>query len=1061
MLGSFSFSVLYSIEGGNMYKKVDSKLNFAEREGEVAKFWKDNKVIKKMIEKNKNGENYTFYEGPPTANGKPHIGHVLTRTIKDVFLRYNTMKGKNIMRKAGWDTHGLPVELEVEKMIGSSGKQDIEKFGIAPFIEKCRESVWKYKDMWEQFSDRMGYSVDTDDAYVTYKNDYIESEWWSLAEMNKKGLIYKGYRIVPYCPRCATSLSSHEVAQGYQDVKEKTVFVKFKALDEDNTYYLAWTTTPWTLPSNVALCMNAKEDYSKIKVGEENYIMANALISSLFKPEEYELVYTKKGKDFERRFYEPLFDFVKKEYEGKAWFVTNAEYVTLTDGTGIVHIAPAFGEDDSKVGKEYDLPFVQLVDDNGCMSKQTGEFAGMFVKDADKFVIENLKATGKLLKEAFHTHSYPFCWRCKTPLIYYARSSWFVKTTALKDLLIENNSKVDWRPATIGEGRMGGFLRSLIDWDIARNRYWGTPLPFWVCENGHIHVVGSVKELKTLAGIPETEELDLHKPIVDKITFACPECGKVMKRTPEVLDCWYDSGSMPFAQLHYPFENKELFEKTFPAEFISEGMDQTRGWFYSLLAVNTLVFGKAPYKRCLPLGLVNDKNGKKMSKSLGNVVTPWEVFDHAGSDAARWYFYTSNSPWISTNFNMEALEDFERKFMGTLWNTYAFYILYAEIDKFDGSKHSIYDVKLNMMDKWIISEFNKLVKDVDAYLADYVCTEPTRLITDFVDSLSNWYVRRSRERFWVHGETDDKTAAFTTLNYCLVGLSKLCAPFVPAITEQIYQNMVLSVDKTAPISVHLCDYPVADESLIDEKLNEGMEMVLEIANLGHSTRNQSGLKNRQPLSKIIVLSAEEIKLSGELKDLIKDELNVMDVEFSHNAKEYLSYDLKPQLKVLGPKYGAKIGAIRAWLASCDAVSVVDTVNAGGTVKFDAQGTEVELAKDDLLIAPVSKEGFTSETDGKLTVILSTHLTDELIELGLVREFISKVQQTRKDSGFEVTDHINIYACGNDKTNSVLEKYKNDICAGTLADRLEIKQTEKMAEIEFNDEKLKLKIEKSR
>ena len=1042
-----------------MYQKVDTKLDFASREGEVAKFWKDNKVIKKMIEKNKDGEPYTFFEGPPTANGKPHIGHVLTRTIKDVFLRYQTMKGKNILRKAGWDTHGLPVELEVEKIIGSTGKQDIEKFGIAPFIDKCRESVWKYKDMWEEFSDRMGYSVDTDDAYITYTNDYIESEWWSLSEMHKKGLVYKGHRIVPYCPRCATSLSSHEVAQGYQDVKDRTVFVKFKALDEENTYYLAWTTTPWTLPSNVALCMNAKEDYSKIKVGDEYYIMADALIETLFKAEEYEKVDTKKGSAYERRFYEPLFDFVKDKNEGKAWFITNDDYVTLTDGTGIVHIAPAFGEDDNKVGRKYDLPFVQLVCEDGTLPEITGEFAGKFVKDADPLIIADLKKTGKLLKEMPHVHSYPFCWRCKTPLIYYARSSWFVKTTALKDLLLENNSKVDWRPASIGEGRMGGFLRSLIDWDIARNRYWGTPLPFWVCEDGHIHVVGSAAELKKLGGLDENAELDLHKPVVDSITFACPECGKTMTRTPEVLDCWYDSGSMPFAQLHYPFENKELFEKTFPAEFISEGMDQTRGWFYSMLAVNTLLFGKSPYKRCLPLGLVNDKFGKKMSKSIGNVVTPWEVFDKAGSDAARWYFYISNAPWIPTNFNMETLEDFERKFMGTLWNTYAFYVLYAEIDQFDGSKHSIYDAKLTMMDKWIVSEFNKLVKQVDAYLADYVNCEPARLINEFVDSLSNWYVRRSRERFWVHGESADKDAAFTTLNYCLVGLAKLCAPFVPSITEQIYQNIVRSVDKDAPLSVHLCDYPVADESLIDESLNLGMETVLDIVVLGRSTRNASNIKNRQPLSKIIVATADKIELSEELKELIKDELNVQEVEFKHDAKEYLNYELKPQLKVLGPKYGSKLGAIRNYLNTCDATAVVDTVNKGETVKFDADGTEVELSKEDLLISPISKAGFTSESDGKFTVVLSTELTEELVNLGNVRELISKVQQTRKDNGYEVVDHIKIYVSGSDKFNALVNAFKKDICDDTLADELFVEAKSGAIEIDINGDAVKLYLER--
>ncbi len=1043
-----------------MYKKVDSKLDFAKREIDVVKFWKDNDIVKKMIEKNRNGEPYTFYEGPPTANGKPHIGHVITRTIKDVFLRYQTMKGKNILRKAGWDTHGLPVELEVEKIIGSTGKQDIEKYGIEPFIKMCRESVWKYKDMWEQFSDRMGYTVDNSDPYVTYNNNYIESEWWSLAELYKKGLVYKGYRIVPYCPRCATSLSSHEVAQGYQDVKDRTVFVKFKALDEENTFYLAWTTTPWTLPSNVALCVNPNEDYTKFKFGDEYYIMADALIGSLFKDEEIEKVYTKKGKEFERRFYEPLFDFVKGEFEGKAWFVTNDDYVTLSDGTGIVHIAPAFGEDDSKVGRKYDLPFVQLVDENGNMSQKTGKFAGLFVKNADPIIIDELKKSGKLLKEMPHVHSYPFCWRCKTPLIYYARSSWFIKTTACKDMLLENNSKIDWRPETIGEGRMGGFLKNLIDWDIGRNRYWGTPLPFWVCENNHIHVVGSVEELKKLGNIKPEEEIDLHKPYVDKITFACPECKKIMHRTPEVLDCWYDSGSMPFAQLHYPFENVDKFEKFFPAEFISEGMDQTRGWFYSLLAVNTLLFGKAPYKRCLPLGLVNDKNGKKMSKSLGNVVSPWEVFDRAGSDATRWYFYISNAPWISTNFNIDTLEDFERKFMGTLWNTYAFYVLYAEIDKFDGSKHSIYDVKLTLMDRWIISEFNKLVKKVDAYLADYVTTEPARLINDFTDKLSNWYVRRSRERFWVSGESENKTAGFATINYILVELSKLASPFVPSITEQIYQNIVRSVDKNAPISISLCDYPVADESLIDESLNEGMESVLTISNLGHSTRNQSGIKNRQPLSKLIVATAEKLELSDELKNLILDELNVQEVEFKHDAKQYLSYELKPQLKILGPKYGSKIGAIRNYLAGCDSCAVVDKVNAGETVKFDADGVEVELSKEDLLIIPISKEGFVAESDGKYTVILVTELTEELVELGFVREFISKIQQCRKDSGYEVTDHIVIFAFASKEKNRILEKYSETICSGTLADSLYIQIEGDSKKIDVEGEAVSLKLIKT-
>lgn len=1042
-----------------MYNKVDPKLDFAARELDTVKFWKENNLVKKMIDKNKNGQFYSFYEGPPTANGKPHIGHAYTRTIKDLFLRYNTMKGRNIIRKAGWDTHGLPVELEVEKEIGSSGKKDIEKFGVEPFIAKCKTNVWKYKGMWEDFSSRMGYSIDTDDAYITYTNDYIESEWWSLKTMFDKGLIYQGHRIVPYCPRCATSLSSHEVAQGYKDVKDRTVFVKFKLLDSQNTYFLAWTTTPWTLPSNVALCMNANEDYAEIVVGDEHYILAKELISSLFKEDEYTLVNVKKGKEYEYVKYQPLFDFVEDKYLDSAWFVTCDDYVTLTDGTGIVHIAPAFGEDDSKVGKKYNLPFVQLVDEFGKLTSECKQFAGKFVKDADAEIISQLKADGKLLKEMPHVHSYPFCWRCQTPLIYFARSSWFIKTTAVQDQLIANNASVDWRPASIGEGRMGGFLRGLIDWDIARNRYWGTPIPIWKCDCGHTHAVGSIAELKKLGNLPDDAEIDLHKPFLDKISFDCPKCGGKMWRIPEVLDCWYDSGSMPFAQLHYPFENKELFEKTFPCEFISEGMDQTRGWFYSLLAVNTLIFGKVPYKRCLPLGLVNDEHGKKMSKSIGNVVTPWEVFDTSGADASRWYFYISNNPWLGTNFNFTALEDFKRKFMGTFWNTYAFYVLYAEIDQFDGSKHNIANCKLTMMDKWIISQFNLLVKDVDEYLSNYVNCEPARHIAQFVDVLSNWYVRRSRERFWVSGETDDKTAAFATLYYCLEGLCRLCAPFIPNMTEQIYQNIVRSVDKSAPISVHLCDYPVADETLIDNKLSVGMQTVLEIVMLGRSTRNASNLKNRQPLSKIIVASHKKVGLSEELENLIKDELNIQKIEWVNDAGEYLSYSLKPQLKTLGPKYGKLLGNIREFLASCNSIEVVETVNSGKAISFDANGTEVTLSKDDLLISPISKEGYISEANENYTVVLDTTLTTELLELGLVREFVSKVQQTRKDNNFEVTDHIVISVEAKNQTKSILEKYSKTICDGTLCDKLVFESNPKQTKVELNDEFVNLLITK--
>ena len=1045
-----------------MYNKVDTSLNFAEREKKIVEFWKQNDIIHETMKARKDGAFYSFFEGPPTANGKPHIGHVLTRTIKDVFLRYNTMLGKNLLRKGGWDTHGLPVEIEVEKMIGSSGKQDIEKYGIEPFIAKCKESVWKYKDMWEEFSMRMGYSVDTDDAYITYDNNYIESVWWSLAELHKKGLVYKGHRIVPYCPRCGASLSSHEVAQGYKDVKERTVFAKFKALDQENTYYIAWTTTPWTLPSNVALCMHKDYDYVTIEMMEngERYILAEALVPSIFEEGTYKVVSKAKGVNFEGKFYEPLFDFVYDKYKGQAWKLVLADYVTLDSGSGIVHIAPAFGEEDNKVGKEYNLPFVQLVDDRGNLTQECGEFAGVFAKTADPMIIKSLKQSGKLLKDQMHVHSYPHCWRCDTPLLYYARSSWFVATTKKKDELIKANEKVDWKPKTIGEGRMGGFLSGLIDWDIARNRYWGTPLPFWVCDCGHIHVVGSREELYKLSGDKKVLDMDLHKPAVDTITFKCDKCNGVMKRTPEVLDCWYDSGSMPFAQLHYPFENKELFEKSFPAEFISEGMDQTRGWFYSLLAVNTLLFGKAPYKRCLPLGLVNDEHGKKMSKHLGNVVTPTEMFESVGSDAVRWYFYISNSPWLGTSFKKETLEDFERKFMGTLWNTYAFFVLYADIDKFDGSKHNIYNEDLSFMDKWVISEFNQLVHDVRKYLDEYVSYEPAKLIANFVDSLSNWYVRRSRERFWVSGETKDKTAAFTTLYYCLTGLVKLVAPFVPALSEEIYQNLVRCVDKNAPISVHMCDYPVADEKLIDKNLNQGMEAVLEVVILGRGARNASENKNRQPLSSLLVATKRKLGLTDELIQLIKEELNVLDVKLISDAKEYISYEIKPQLKTVGPKYGPLVGAIRNHLISADGEKIVEQVENGGIYSFDVNGVTVELAENDMLITPVSKTGYNSLSANGITVILNTTLTEELKELGFVRELVSRVQNTRKTAGFEVVDHINIYVQASSELLSVITKYKEDICNDTLADTLSVdKLCGFTAEVEIAGQKFVIGLEK--
>ena len=1020
-----------------MYKKVDTKLNFVEREEEVVKFWKENDILKKVMKQNENGKRYSFYEGPPTANGKPHIGHVLTRTIKDVFLRYHTMKGENLLRKAGWDTHGLPVELEVEKQIGSTGKQDIEKFGVEPFIAKCKENVWLYKDMWEKFSDRMGYTVDTTDPYITYDTNYIESVWWSLAELHKKGYLYQGYRIRPYCPRCATSLSSHEVAQGYKDVKEKSVFVRFKSLEEENTYFLAWTTTPWTLPSNVALAMNPKETYVKIKDGEEYYIMAEALVHNLFKEGEYEIVSRKTGKEYEHFKYQPLFDFVYDKYKDSAWYVTNADYVTLTDGTGIVHIAPAFGEDDSQVGKKYNLPFVQLLDEKGCLTKECEEFAGVFAKDADPLIIKRLKEEGKLVRELMYTHSYPHCWRCGTPLLYYAGASWFIATTKVKDLLIKNNDSVDWRPDNVRDGRMGGFLRSLIDWDLGRKRYWGTPLPVWTCECGHTHAIGSIAELRKLGNIPDNVEVDLHKPFVDNVVIKCDKCGKDMHRVPEVIDCWYDSGSMPFAQLHYPFENKELFEKTYPCEFISEGMDQTRGWFYSLLAINSLLFGKAPYKRCLPLGLVNDEHGKKMSKSIGNVVTPWEVFDKQGADAVRWYFYISNSPWMSTNFNKETMEDYQRKTLGTLWNTYAFFVLYAEIDKFDGSKYNIKDQKLTMMDKWIISELNSLIKKVSDYLEDYVSCEPARLIADFVDSLSNWYVRRSRERFWVHGETADKTAAFATLYYVLTNLIKVMAPFVPELTECIYQNLVRSVDKNAPLSVHLCKYPTADSSLIDAALNEKMENLLEVVVLGRSARNASNMKNRQPLSEMIIASLRDLKLDSEMLELIKDELNILKVEFKKDASEFLNYEVKPNLKTLGPKLGKGINELRNYLQSNDQTAIANKAMERGKITVELSTGKIEIDKDDLLIAPVSKPGFVSESDNGVTIVLDTNLDEKLIDLGNVRELVSKIQAQRKEAGFEVADHIHIFVKADKEFEAFALKYKSEIMQDTLADMLEV------------------------
>lgn len=1035
-----------------MYKKVDTKLDFVGNEEEVLSFWKEKGIIEKGLHLNENsGKVFSFYEGPPTANGMPHIGHPLTRSIKDVFPRFKSMKGYFVPRKAGWDTHGLPVEVEVEKNLGLNGKQDIEKFGVDKFIALCKESVWKYKGLWEKITDRMGYWIDMKEPYITYDNKYIESVFWALKEMDKKGLIYQGHKIVPYCPRCGTSLSKMEVENGdnYKNLKENSIFVQLKSREEENTYFLVWTTTPWTLPSNVALCMNPNEVYAKISCNGRNYIMLKNLIPSLFEEGTYKLIYEKKGKEFEFHKYEPLFDYVASEVK-KAYFVTVDDYVTTEDGTGIVHIAPAFGEEDYQVGRKYELDFVQLVDEAGNMSDKT-DFGGLFVKKADKFVIEKLEKEGKLFKVLPFEHAYPHCWRCGSPLLYYAHKAWFVKTTAIKDTLVKNNASVNWLPETIKQGRMGNFLENNIDWGISRTRYWGTPLPFWTCENGHKHVVGSVEELKKLSGV--SGELDLHKPTLDKITFACPECGKTMSRTPEVMDCWFDSGSMPFAQYHYPFENKELFEKSFPADFIAEGIDQTRGWFYTLQAVNSAVFGKSPYKTCQAIGLVNDRNGVKMSKHLGNGIDPWSILDKEGADALRWYFFYSCAPGQGLSFNEDNLIDLQRKFMGTLWNVYAFYVLYAEIDKFDPSKTKLEDCKLSLLDRWLLSKYNELIQEVDKSLEKYDLQSATRAITSFVDELSNWYVRRSRERFWLSGMADDKNAAFRTLYEVLSSLTKLIAPFVPFISESIYQNLVRSVDKTAPESVHFCSYPVANEKLIDKKLNRGMEKVLDIVILGRATRAASLIKNRQPLASVIVCSANKISLAQELIDLIKDELNVEEVRFSHDAGVYVNFELKPQLKTLGPKYGKRLGEIREFFATCDSAEVVASLRKGENLFID----DMLLIEQDVLVAVKNKEGFVSESNGDVTVVLDVTLTDELKEKGTIRDFISTVQQTRKDIGLEVTDHIVITLNGDEELKKLIKAYAETVMSGTLCD--EIKFGDGNNEFASNGKNIKFDVKK--
>lgn len=1049
-----------------MYEKVSTDLKFVEREKEVEKFWKDNQIFEKSMKMRENCESYTFYDGPPTANGKPHIGHVLTRVIKDMIPRYRTMKGCMVPRKAGWDTHGLPVELEVEKKLGLDGKEQIEEYGLEPFIEECKESVWKYKGMWEDFSQTVGFWADMDNPYVTYDNDFIESEWWALKEIWNKNLLYKGFKIVPYCPRCGTPLSSHEVAQGYKAVKERSAIVRFKAVGEDS-YFLAWTTTPWTLPSNLALCVNPSETYCKVKAADGyTYYLAEALLERVLgglADEEngvkaYEVLETYKGTELEYREYEPLFacagEAAAKQHK-KAHFVTCADYVTMSDGTGIVHIAPAFGEDDAQVGRRYDLPFVQFVDGKGDMTPET-PYAGLFVKDADPKVLKDLETEGKLFDAPKFEHDYPFCWRCDTPLIYYARESWFIKMTEIKDDLIRNNNTINWIPETIGTGRFGAWLENVQDWGISRNRYWGTPLNIWQCEDcGEMHSIGSIAELKEMSdNCPD--QIELHRPYIDAVTIKCPKCGKTMRRVPEVIDCWFDSGAMPFAQHHYPFENKETFEAQFPADFISEAVDQTRGWFYSLLAESTLLFNKAPYKNVIVLGHVQDENGQKMSKSKGNAVDPFDALTAHGADAIRWYFYSNSAPWLPNRFYDKAVTEGQRKFLGTIWNTYAFFVLYANIDEFDATKYKLEYDKLPVMDKWILSKLNSLVKAVDSNLNDYKIPETTRVLEEFVDDLSNWYVRRSRERFWAKGMEQDKINAYMTLYTSLVTLCKVAAPMIPFMTEEIYQNLVRSVDKDAIESIHLCDFPVANEAWIDKELEASMDEVLKIVVLGRAGRNAANIKNRQPIGTMYVKAESE--LSDFFKEIIENELNVKSVVFSDNVSSYSSYNFKPQLKTVGPKYGKILGKIKQALSELDGNAAMETLNSEGQLTFDFDGEKAELTKDDLLIETAQTEGYESLSDNGVTVVLDTNLSEELIEEGFVREIISKIQTMRKEAGFEVMDKITVYASGNDRIAEVLKSNSDEVQKEVLAKDIIFEQTEGyVKEWNINGEKVTLAV----
>ena len=1022
-----------------MYNKVSTGMNFVEREKEVEKFWKDKDIFRKSIKLREGAPTYMFYDGPPTANGKPHIGHVLTRVIKDMIPRYRTMKGYRVPRKAGWDTHGLPVELEVEKLLGLDGKEQIEEYGMEPFINQCKESVWKYKGMWEDFSDTVGFWADMDDPYVTYDDNYIESEWWALKEIWNKDLLYKGFKIVPYCPRCGTPLSAQEVAQGYKTVKERSAIVRFKVTGED-AYFLAWTTTPWTLPSNVALCVNPNDTYCKVKAADGyTYYMAQDLLDTvlgkLAKDDEpaYEVLESFPGTALEHKEYEPLFACAKEcadKQNKKGFFVTCDTYVTMTDGTGIVHIAPAFGEDDANVGRNYDLPFVQFVNEKGELTEET-PFAGIFVKKADPEVLKDLDARGQLFDAPKFEHEYPHCWRCDTPLIYYARESWYIRETAVKDDLIKNNNTVNWIPESIGKGRFGNWLENIQDWAISRNRYWGTPLNIWECEGcGHQECIGGRKELAERAGDPKAAEVELHRPYIDEVTFTCPDCGKVMHRVPEVIDCWFDSGAMPFAQYHYPFENKDVFEKQFPAQFISEAVDQTRGWFHSLMAESTLLFNKAPYENVIVLGHVQDENGQKMSKSKGNAVDPFDALENYGADAIRWYFYVNSAPWLPNRFHGKAVMEGQRKFMGTLWNTYAFFVLYANIDDFDATKYALEYDKLSVMDKWLLSKLNTLIKTVDNHLANYQIPEAARALQDFVDDMSNWYVRRSRERFWAKGMEQDKINAYMTLYTALVTVSKVAAPMIPFMTEEIYQNLVRSVDESAPESIHLCDYPVANEAYIDKTLEENMDEVLKIVVMGRACRNTANIKNRQPIGKMFVKGASD--LPEFYQDIVTDELNVKEIELTDDVRAFTSYTFKPQLKTVGPKYGKLLGGIKNELSNLDGNAAMDELNATGVLKLQVNGQEIELTKEDLLIDMAQMEGYVSESDYGITVVLDTNLTEELLTEGFVREIISKIQTMRKEAGFEVMDKIKVTYDGSEKAEKVFAEYAEQIGQETLA-----------------------------